>query len=205
MTVYLIEAKEQPLSPGRAGWFSYQTKTDMYGALVLCLKNAYSCCMNLKGQPINRLNDVLMKYVFAREDQKAVTLSLINAVFAAENYALLEDFQFLDRELDPSHPEDKEVRLDILGRSSDGTSVNVEVQVDSFKWMTKRLLYYWARRYALKRGETYGKLARTVSIVILNYVLFPELPHDYHHAFAFPFSYTFYIFSFKHNISMLII
>ena len=73
MTVYLIEAKEQPLSPGRAGWFSYQTKTDMYGALVLCLKNAYSCCMNLKGQPINRLNDVLMKYVFAREDQKAVT------------------------------------------------------------------------------------------------------------------------------------
>ena len=83
---------------------------------------------------LNRLNDVLMKYVFAREDQKEVTLSLINAVFAAENYALLEDFQFLDRELDPENREDKEARLDILGRSSDGTSVNVEVQVEEQPW-----------------------------------------------------------------------
>ena len=140
--------------------------------------------MSQNRKPINRLNDVLMKYVFAREEQKAVTLSLINAVFAVENYTLLEDFQFLDRELDPRNLQDKEVRLDILGRSSDGTSVNVEVQVDGFSWMTKRILYYWARRYALKRGETYGNLARTVSIAILNYVLFPELPHEYHHAFA---------------------
>ena len=50
--------------------------------------------MNQERKPINRFNDVLMKYVFAREDQKAVTLSLINAVFAAGHYTLLEDFQF---------------------------------------------------------------------------------------------------------------
>ena len=50
--------------------------------------------MHQERKPINRLNDVLMKYVFAREEQKAVTLSLINAVFAAENYTLLEDFQY---------------------------------------------------------------------------------------------------------------
>ncbi len=66
--------------------------------LALCTQNAYSSGMNQEHKPINRLNDVLMKYVFAREDQKAVTLSLINAVFAAGHYALLEDFQFLDRQ-----------------------------------------------------------------------------------------------------------
>ena len=135
-------------------------------------------------QPINRLNDALMKYVFAREDQKEVTLSLINAVFAAQNLSLLEDFTFVDRELDPEFNEDRESRLDVLGRSRDGTSVNVEVQLKRFKWMEKRLLYYWARRYVLKRGRPYGDLPRTVNIVILNYEMFPALSEEYHHVFS---------------------
>ncbi len=62
------------------------------------------------------------------------------------------------RELDPRNLQDKEVRLDILGWSNDGTLVNVEVHVDSFSWMTKRLLlYYWGmplcQRVSWKDGK----------------------------------------------------
>ncbi len=40
--------------------------------------------MNQERKPINRLNDVLMKYVFAREEQKAVSIAILNYVLFPE-------------------------------------------------------------------------------------------------------------------------
>ena len=143
--------------------------------------------MVMERKPINRLNDALMKYVFADNERKHITLSLINSVFALEGTPLLVDFSFRDREMSPDNAEGKESQLDILGSSSDGTVVNVEVQVNPLKSMGERSLFYWSRLYnQLRKGKPYGKLPRTVCINLLAFNLFTEeaLSSDWHSCFA---------------------
>ena len=135
---------------------------------------------------INRLNDALSKYVFARPERKQVALSLINAFFAFEGTAQLVDFEFLDRELSPDKRRAKRSHLDVVGISANGTVTEVEIQVDPLLSMGKRSLYYWTRLYhRLMRGEDYTKLRRTVCINILAYELFPEKETpDFHNCFG---------------------
>ncbi len=139
-----------------------------------------------KQKIINRLNDALTKYVFARQEQKHVTLSLINSFFELEHTAQLMDFEFRDRELDPLRQSQKTSLLDIHGVCKDGTAVSVEIQVDKLDVMGKRSLFYWTRLYPrLMRGEDYTQLRRTVCINILDYELFPdEATPDYHNCFG---------------------
>ena len=77
--------------------------------------------------------------------------------------------------------------LDVLGESSDGTLVNVEIQLEQFEDMDKRTLHYWAKLYhrRLSKGEDYDNLLRTVTINILGYNLFPDTEwKGYHSCFA---------------------
>lgn len=128
----------------------------------------------MKRMRINRTNDVVFKTIFGSEKHKDITLSLINAVFEFNGTQQIEDIEFIDRELNPAQYTGKGSRLDILGRSADGTKVNVEIQVADEGNMCQRVLYYWSRLYNdLKAGEDYSELSRTVSINILEYKLFP--------------------------------
>jgi len=143
--------------------------------------------MTTERKPVNRLNDALMKYVFADNERKHITLSLINSVFELEDTPPLVDFTFRDREISPDNAEGKESQLDILGSSSDGTVVNVEVQINPLKSMGERSLFYWSRLYnQLRKGKPYGKLPRTVCINLLAFNLFTEdaLAADWHSCFA---------------------
>jgi len=147
----------------------------------------YPFGMSMERKPINRLNDALMKFVFADNERKHITLSLINSVFELEGTPPLVDFSFRDREISPNNSEGKESQLDILGSSSDGTVVNVEVQVNPLKSMGERSLFYWSRLYnQLRKGKPYGKLPRTVCINLLAFNLFTEdaLSADWHSCFA---------------------
>jgi conserved hypothetical protein (putative transposase or invertase) len=141
----------------------------------------------LKGKPFNRLNDVFAKYLFGNETNKTLTLALINSVFELEGKKEIVDFEFRDRELDPDRGSGKGVLLDVTGKCSDGTIVNVEFQISSMKGMDKRTLYYWSLLYGrrLNSGESYAGLNRTVVIGILAYELFkPQIWSDYHSSFA---------------------
>lgn len=141
----------------------------------------------LKGKPFNRLNDVFAKYLFGNEKNKTLTLALINSVFELEGKKEIVDFEFRDRELDPDRESGKGVLLDVTGKCSDGTIVNVEFQISSMKGMDKRTLYYWSLLYGrrLNSGEDYTNLNRTVVIGILAYELFkPNIWPDYHSSFA---------------------
>ena len=135
---------------------------------------------------LNRLNDALLKFVFAQEERKQVTQSFINAFFEAEGTPQLVDFEFRDRELNAERKIAKRSHLDILGSCSDGTLTNVEVQIDPIKAMPVRTLFYWSWLYRrLVRGDDYTKLKRTVSIDVLAFNLFPEdETPDYHNCFA---------------------
>ena len=141
----------------------------------------------LKGKPFNRLNDVYAKYLFGNEKNKSLTLALINSVFELEDKKEIVDFEFRDRELDPDRESGKGVLLDVTGKCSDGTIVNVEFQISSMKGMDRRTLYYWSLLYGrrLNSGEDYTNLNRTVVIGILAYELFkPKVWPDYHSSFA---------------------
>ncbi len=112
---------------------------------------------------LNRLNDVLVKYIFFDEKRKPLTLSLINAFFEAEGTQTIVDFTFVDREPDPDKPKGKQPRLDVLGVCKDGTVVEIEFQDEEYLAMPERVTFYWARLAQRRtRGTPYGKLPRVV-------------------------------------------
>ena len=135
---------------------------------------------------LNRMNDALMKFVFAQQERKDVTQDFINAFFEAEGTPQIMDFAFLDRELDAGRRTGKRSQLDILGSCTDGTYASVEVQMDRLATMPSRTLFYWAWLYRrLMRGEDYDSLKRTVCINVLAFELFPkEEAPDWHNCFA---------------------
>lgn len=123
---------------------------------------------------LNRLNDALFKAVFGENPE--ITLDFINSVFKYEGTPTFQTIDFIDRELDPVEEYGKESRLDLVGREiATGAKVNLEIQVVKQKYFGKRSLYYWARLYNdLKRGNKYSDLTRTVTINILDFVLFED-------------------------------
>ena len=136
---------------------------------------------------LNRMNDAFAKFIFAEEERKLLTLDFANSFFELEGTAQLTDFRLSDREMDPDWQHGKGVVLDVVGESSDGTLVNLEIQLRQFYAMDRRTLYYWSRLYnhRLKSGEEYEGLNRTVTINILNYKLFNDkVWPSYHSCFA---------------------
>ena len=133
---------------------------------------------------LNRMNDAFAKYIFANEARKILTLDFINSFFEFEGTAQITDFSFSDRELDPDRKRGKGVVLDVVGESSDGTLVNVEIQLQQFDDMDRRTLYYWSQLYThrLLSGEDYDNLNRTVTINILDYRLFLDETWQYYHS-----------------------
>ena len=132
---------------------------------------------------LNRTNDAVFKTIFANQQHKDITLSLINAVFEFQGTEQIKDITFIDRELDADQLDGKESRLDLVGQALDGTKVNIEIQVDPMAEMGRRSLYYWARLYNdLQRGEDYTELSRTVAINILEFNLFDKKQYPSYHS-----------------------
>ena len=130
-----------------------------------------------KVEDLNRMNDVFAKYIFANEERKKLTLGLINSFFDFEGTAEIIDLAFKDREMDPDREEGKGAVLDVLGECSDGTLVNVEIQLEQFEEMGRRSLYYWAKLYQrrLLKGEDYETLFRTLNTKDLHHALTKDL------------------------------
>lgn len=64
------------------------------------------------------------------------------------------------------YEEDKLSILDISATLNTGTKVNIEIQLNNNHDMIKRSLYYW--------GRLYSSLHKTITISLLNFVMFPE-------------------------------
>lgn len=74
-------------------------------------------------------------------------------------------------------------RLDVFGILSDGTRVDIEMQVINHMNMEKRSLFYWAHMYlhfdALRIGAEYGTLKPAIAINIVRFCFLPqEDPHS---------------------------
>ncbi len=86
------------------------------------------------------------------------------------------DFAFKQLFGTSGNEEDKLSILDISATLDTGTKINVEIQLNNNHDMIKRSLYYRGKLYTsqLQKGMPYSSLHKTITINLLNFVMFPE-------------------------------
>ena len=121
------------------------------------------------------LADVLFKFLFGRPERSELFLDLLNALMFPNGEQAFTRIAFIDREISPVRVSGKGSRLDIVARL-DGELVNLEVQIRHEPGYLKRSLYYWSLLYSnsLDRRGKYLDTVRTISLNLLDFVLFPE-------------------------------
>ena len=72
------------------------------------------------------------------------------------------------------------IRLDLVGKTSTGEILNIEMQKRNDDDRYKRSLYYWAKLYSsqLQKGDEYNKLCPVITINILGFNLFKDIRCD---------------------------
>lgn len=128
--------------------------------------------------------------ILLARDVVSAKLDIIFKKFFSENRDMLKDFiswileipgesineiVITNTELPPETLEGKFSRLD-LRLTVDDKLINVEIQVNNDPNYRDRAMFYWSKLFTseLESGEYYGKLKQTVTVNILNFVLFPE-------------------------------
>ena len=131
---------------------------------------------------VNPRIDMVFKRIFGVEENKDLTLSLINSIVSLEDQ--VSEITLLNPYNPKNFANDKLSILDIKAKAKDGKRFNIEIQVSDEADYDKRALYYWARLYAeqLKSGQDYGKLSKAIGIHILNFTSLPDAKR-YHNAF----------------------
>ncbi|MCD8218376.1 MAG: Rpn family recombination-promoting nuclease/putative transposase [Clostridiales bacterium] len=89
---------------------------------------------------------------------------------------MVKETELLPTILPQEHVDDKLGILDVRVKLIDGTQMDFEMQVASFDYWEKRILFYLSRMYTepLKKGESYEKLQRCIHVSILDFIHFPE-------------------------------
>jgi predicted transposase/invertase (TIGR01784 family) len=132
--------------------------------------------------PVNPRIDLAFKRIFGVEENKDLTIALLNSIISEEDQ--VEDITLLNP-YNPKHfAEDKLSILDIKARGCNGKLFNIEIQVTDESDYDKRALYYWGKVYTeqLKQGQDYGKLEKAIGIHILNFTSILE-NKKYHNVF----------------------
>ncbi len=88
----------------------------------------------------------------------------------------VEETELLPTILPQEYADDKQGILDVRVKLVNGTQMDLEVQVASFDYWEKRILFYLGKMYTeqLKKGESYEKLQKCIHVSILDFIHFPE-------------------------------
>lgn len=115
-------------------------------------------------------NDFTFKMLFGDENNKDILVSFLSAVLRIkpEKFTGLE---LMNTELTREFAEDRSGILDVRVRLSDGSQIDIEIQLSGTKYMAERTLYYWSRMFTsnIESGDSYSKLKRCVTINILDF------------------------------------
>lgn len=125
--------------------------------------------------------DFVFKKIFGSEKHPKILISFLNAVIKPKD--LIKSVHIRNSDIEKDHIEDKYSRLDIKAITNKGEFINIEIQVKNEYNMVKRSPYYWSKMYEdqIVEGDNYDKLAKTVSINILD---FKYLKNDrFHNAY----------------------
>jgi predicted transposase/invertase (TIGR01784 family) len=131
---------------------------------------------------VNPRVDLAFKKIFGVEENKDLTISLINSIVSKEDQ--VNDITLLNPYNPKNFRGDKLSILDIKAKGHDGKKFNIEIQISDEADYDKRALYYWGKLYTeqLKQSEDYSKLSKAIGIHILNFTSIPE-SDKYHNVF----------------------
>ncbi len=122
-------------------------------------------------------NDVIFKAVYGSdtEECKFVLMALLNHILGREEdpiVSLTYKNPFHLRQ----HVSEKESILDIKVETGSGELIDIEMQLCSYDYLAERLIYYHGGtiRESLKKGAEYDTMLKTITICIVDEVMFPE-------------------------------
>lgn len=115
-------------------------------------------------------NDMVFQEVFGKQKNSLLTAHLISLIIGRKIHNIDLD---ANKMMLGKRKEAKTGRLDIRAKFNDGEDCNIELQVVPYKYMSKRMLEYWAIMYGNKMssGDDYSVLKPTISILIADYKL----------------------------------
>jgi predicted transposase/invertase (TIGR01784 family) len=116
--------------------------------------------------------DWVFKLLFGDERNKSMLIDLLGSFLELpkEEY----DLVFLDTHLKKESEEDKLGIIDVKIRTKTGKIIDIEIQVDPYKEMGKRLSFYKSKLITGQIGEggDYGVIQRVICVCITNYPVF---------------------------------
>lgn len=131
-------------------------------------------------------NDIAFRRLFAREENKPLLISFLNAALRREGEDIIEEVEILPPELVPDIVEAKRSILDVRCRDRKNFQYVVEMQNRRLSSFIQRAQYYVARTYIeqLWQGDAYLELRPVILLAILNHSIFPEDVGiiSYHHT-----------------------
>lgn len=112
-------------------------------------------------------------------DEKART-GFLSAVLKIDPDSIKET-ALLNTHLRKTHVDDKLGILDVRVLMNNNTEIDIEINLSELKVWADRALFYLAKMYAeqIKPGEDYGGFKKCVSISILDFTLFADIPEFY--------------------------
>jgi predicted transposase/invertase (TIGR01784 family) len=129
---------------------------------------------------MSRKNDYVFKRIFGDERNKHLLVELLDAVLDET----VEDVTILNPEFHKESVDERFGILDVKARTSMGTYIDIELQINPTEAYDKRILYYWAKLYSeqLKKGRGYHTLEKTIAISLVDYTVFKD--QHLHHKFV---------------------
>lgn len=133
------------------------------------------------------LNDILFKLVFGSANSEPILIALLNALLGYTGEQKITSLTIENPTLEKEYISDKGALLDLKAQDRAGRWYNIEVQLQSVHGREsyfKRSLFYWSKLYSsqIERGHQYSKLQKTISISLLDFLIFPDdktLHHTY--------------------------
>lgn len=123
-------------------------------------------------------NDLAFKKIFGVEENKDLTISLVNAIVTEEDR--VANLTFLNPYNLKEVNSDESPIIDIKAQRPDGKYFNIEIQASDSREYDKRALFYWAKLYSkqFKESNHSRNLSKTISINIIN---FTSISHNKRH------------------------
>ncbi|MDR1425732.1 MAG: Rpn family recombination-promoting nuclease/putative transposase [Rickettsiales bacterium] len=121
--------------------------------------------------------DFVFKHIFGSEKHERILVSLLNSILQGEPE--IEAVEIYNSDVPRSRENGKDIRLDILARTSRGTIINIEIQCRNCDDIINRAIFYQNRLMPqeLEAGQNYNDIADIISIWITDFIVFSDRKH----------------------------
>ncbi|MDR2245175.1 MAG: Rpn family recombination-promoting nuclease/putative transposase [Treponema sp.] len=129
-------------------------------------------------------NDWIFKLLFGDERHKDNTIALLKSFLDLPDEEF--DISFMDTALKPEAEEDKTGIVDLKIKTKSGNILDVEIQVNPFPYLEKRISFYKSKLIVgqIGEGERYDVIQRVICVCILDYPFFRKAK-EYLNRFKF--------------------